>query len=283
MLTNLEVYSPSSSPPNLPLELGSADTDLIHIRNIDGLGPVKASVNTRQQGTSDGEYYSGSTVGKRNLVLTLGLNPDWMIHTPSTLRQMLYGYFMPKASVALRLFSDDLPAVEISGYVESAEPNIFSKDQEMVVSIICPVPDFVAVGVSEITGIASSDPAWFEFSYRGNSAAPVLLEVKNTTAPAGPAYSGSVKIESQQILPITKTFEVIADIDVSSFLRINSASGQKKVQTIVGPETVNLLNVLVAGSIWPTVQPGVNKMRVRTTSSTGKPWTAKYYERFGGL
>ena len=54
-----------------------ASDDPIHIRDITGLGPVKAEIATTPFATSDGELFQGSTVGKRNIVMTLGFNPDW--------------------------------------------------------------------------------------------------------------------------------------------------------------------------------------------------------------
>ena len=47
MLTEVKAYSSWQSAPTLYLsDLEEPETDLIQIRNIDGLDPVKASVNT---------------------------------------------------------------------------------------------------------------------------------------------------------------------------------------------------------------------------------------------
>ncbi len=104
MLTKVEVFGPV--PLILPLGEGETNTDPIQIRDVQGLGPVKANVNTSPFGSFDGEAYTGSSVGKRNIVLTLGLNPNWKDQSITSLRQLLYTYFMPKRAVTLRFFSD---------------------------------------------------------------------------------------------------------------------------------------------------------------------------------
>ena len=51
MLTEVKAYSSWQSAPTLLLsDTGRAETDLVQIRNIDGLDPVKASVNTSPLG-----------------------------------------------------------------------------------------------------------------------------------------------------------------------------------------------------------------------------------------
>ncbi len=66
MLTRIEIINPRV--PTLLLPLSNLGVEPIQIRNVEGLGPVKASVNTQPFGSVDGESYVGSNVGKRNIV-----------------------------------------------------------------------------------------------------------------------------------------------------------------------------------------------------------------------
>ncbi len=100
----VEIRNSRSPVLSLLLGGGGLNTDALQIRNIEGLGPVKASVNTSPFGSVDGESYTGSNVGKRNIVMTLGLNPNWRDQSMASLRQLLYAYFMPKQFVKLRFF-----------------------------------------------------------------------------------------------------------------------------------------------------------------------------------
>lgn len=285
MLTNLEVYSSLSSPPDLPLQLGGReDVDPIHIRHIDGLEPVKADIATRPYGSLDGDFFTGSIVGKRNIVITLGFNPDFVEHTVASLREKLYAYFMPKQVVILRIFRDDLPTVEIEGHVESCLPNIFVKDPEMVVSIICPLPDFISASASILTGMASDDPETVEFTVLGNVDTPILFEMAPEAGE--PSYDGPIVLtHSTRLISELTTFGVTATLAPGISLLISSLRGNKVAQNIITAtgEKTNLLQTMADGSFWPQLKPGTNKFSVVTDSATEKEWTLTYYEHFGGL
>ncbi len=115
----------------------------IQIRDIKGLEPIKAEIISVPSNL-DGELFQNARLGKRNIVFQFGLNPNWVDQTMSSLRRLLYGYFPPKAIRKLRFYSDDMNSVDISGYVESIEPNMFSQDPEIQVSVICLKPNFIS-------------------------------------------------------------------------------------------------------------------------------------------
>jgi hypothetical protein len=138
VLTKVTAYSQWANVDPLVLNvINPSDSDLFEVRNIDGLGPVKADVNTTPRSTP-GVSFVGTNVGGRNIVLTLGLNPDWDNWTFSRLRRFLDKFFMPEQHIRLVLETMEFSPVEISGYIESNEPNMFSKDPEHQISIICP-------------------------------------------------------------------------------------------------------------------------------------------------
>jgi hypothetical protein len=137
VLTKVEVLEPTI----LSLELGGANQSPIQIRDISGLEPVKAEI-TFVPSNQDIDLFQNARLGKRNIVFKLGLDPNWIDQTMSSLRRLLYAHFPPKEWRSLRFYSDDMPMVEIGGYVESVEPNMFSQDPEMQISIICPRPNF---------------------------------------------------------------------------------------------------------------------------------------------
>lgn len=285
MLTNLEVYSSLSSAPDLPLVVGAlADEDLIHIRDLDGIGPVKADINTSPYGSQDGEFYTGANITKRNILLTLGFNPDWIEHTVASLRQIVYGYFMSKQPVTLRFYRDDGPAVEIKGFTESNEPNIFSKDPEMAISIICPLPDFIAVSPSVVAGTAKETPDETEFTLVGNvdtSGRVVLTTIEDDPTPN---YDGDITLEHKTLSPVANIFKVTGSVAEGLDLIIDSARGSKVAENIIGVEHINLLNSMTADSKWLALRPGTNKFRViLDPAAADKAWTLTYFERFGGL
>src|SRR4051812_7049320 len=166
--------------------------DPVQVFNVEGLGPVKAEISSTPFATGRGELYQGGSTGKRNIVLTLGLNPDWEEQTMSTLRQLLYRYFMPEEWCKLRFFSDYLPTVDIEGYVESFEPNIFSKDPEIQVSIICPKPDFIEANATVLSGLVDNGTAEIVYTYVGT--VETGLELRIDATPANTSYNGDLTI-----------------------------------------------------------------------------------------
>lgn len=285
MLTQLEVFGLlPASPPKLTLPiLDILGENPLQIKGIDGLEPVKADIITSPAGALDGELYSGSSIGKRNIVIKMGLNPNWQDQTIESLRAELYKYFMPRLGTRLRLTSTHLPTCEIIGYVENMDPNIFSKDPEIQISIICPKPDFVAVNESVVNGaVVDSGVDTTLIDYPGSVPSGLTLDVK--TNAVLPSFSGTLFI--MMVRGTTDLFEAHADIDPTHLFRLNSIPGDKYVRTIrtTFPEEItdNLLNQAGPTKDWPVLLPGENNFAV-IASELGQTWELSYFARFGGL
>lgn len=282
----------------LPLSERGAQMDLLQVRKVEGLGPVKANISKSPRGSISGESFTGSSVPSRNIVITLGLNPDWNLWTVEMLRRLVYSYFMTELQVRLIFRSDDdFPPVEIFGYVEDVVPNIFAKDSEMQISIICPDPYFTAVEASVVTGIASNGavPA----QVKGAKSATVV----ETTSEGGITldYQGSIetgvnvkmvyangvnasRVSIQVGNAAQQYFRVAGVVTPTKYLVMNSIPGQKYVQNIeMGSGLItNLLSKVEEGSTWPTLQPGNNFIQVSADAGE-QDWEFFFYERFGGL
>lgn len=284
MLTKMEITNPRNATLALLLGGSGPNTEAIQVRNTEGLGPVKASISTSPFGSIDGEAYTGSSVGKRNIVITVGLDPNWIDQSMASLRTLLYAYFMPKQSVKLRFFSDSMTTVEISGYVEGFEPNIFAKDPEIQISIVCPLPDFVAIAATVKTGVvvANNVPqAGEDIGYLGNIATGFVLKVASSTAL--PSYLGSVDIVSRT--PFSPAFSANSvTIDGGLYFEMSSVRGLKYARgiNVLGGAIITLLRNLAASSTWPQLEPGVNNFYV-AAATAGQVWTLTYFNRFGGL
>ena len=282
MLTELKAYSSWRSAPTLPLsDGGRAETDLIQIRNISGLDPVKAAVNTTPFGSVDGASYVGSSVLSRNIVLTLHPNPDWDDWTFESLRRLVYSYFMPKRPTRLVFYSDDMVPVEISGIVESVSVNSFSKDLEIQVSIICPDPYFTALDPTVITGqTVRSGGGVIIAPYNGSVEAGMVVKVSQTSG----ATPTDIAVQIGD--PIVTYFAVAAVVNGNMYFEMSSVPMQKFVQNInIGSGVItNLLSRVHVqeGSLWPTFQPGDNEFSVITDAGV-QDWELTYFERFGGL
>lgn len=134
------------------------------IKNIDGLGPGKANVNTTAIASYDGSVLDTVRLGNRNIVITF-----LMLQYENTIEQArltTYKYFPIKKEVTL-IFHTDSRDVSIKGSVESNEPNIFSKDEETKISIVCPDPYFYDLGFTK-QSFSTLSPL-FEFPFECNA------------------------------------------------------------------------------------------------------------------
>lgn len=281
MLTRVEVQSSTASLTEiLNLSIDEATTDAIRLLNIEGLGPVKADINTTPFGSFDGEQFNGASVGKRNIVLTLGLNPNWEDQSMASLRAILYQYFMPKLGVFMSFVSTHLPRVGILGYVESFEPNMFSKDPEIQISLLCPQPNFVAADPVVVTGTVGIAPVTAtEIDYEGTVETGFLLVV----SPSGgnPSYTGNVAIRN--VCRSNDLFQVTATIDADSQLHLSTVQGEKYVRAMDGEVFLsNLLPYTSVELVWMPLYPGTNDFSV-ASAETGQTWELTYTPQYGGI
>jgi len=282
VITKVEVFSASPGAPELPLGGFLPNDDPVQIKNIEGLGPVKAEIASTPFATGRGELYQGSSVPKRNVVLTLGLNPDFDTQTMAGLRQTLYRYLLPQHWTKLRFFSQELPVVDIEGYVESFEPNMFSQDPEVQVSIICPKPDFIEADATILEGTVDDGTIETEFDYVGTVATGFELRVDRTLD--NPSYSGGLLITNvAELEPQLFEIEPIT-IDTTKYFKLSTVRNAKRVQSIAYTDgaAINLLSGMTGESVWPEIKPGENVFSIASTEF-GQVWTLAYFNRFGGL
>lgn len=156
------------------------------VTKIEGIGPVKATINKTSLATSDGSRYNSSKLEERNVVLYLQftestpeLTDNYVESTYNieNTRQRTYRYFPAKRQCTLSIETDNRNA-RVVGYVESNEPDIFSPEEGCQISIICPDPFFYAndIGyfphVSEFSGLDGE----FEFPFSNESLTNSLIE-----------------------------------------------------------------------------------------------------------
>lgn len=280
MLTEVKAYSSWRSAPTLLLDPnGRPDTDLIQIRNIEGLDPVKASISTSPRAYIDGVTFTGSDVPARNIVLTIHPNPDWSTWTFEKLRRLIYQYFMPKRPIRLEFTTDEIGSVAILGVVESVDANPFSKDPEFLVSIICPDPYFSAIDPTVVTGqtirVGGSTTV---ISYNGDVESGVIVNV--TFASGTPPTSIGIQLGD----PSLGYFNVISSVNEALYFEMSSIPMQKYVQNVhIGTGVIdNRLSDVQDGSSWLVLQPGDNEFSVVTDQGV-QDWELTFYERFGGL
>lgn len=277
MLSSVNVYSSWLGAANLAASGFGIEKDLIQIRNITGLGPVKATINTTPFGSVDGETYIGSVVPKREIVLTLGLNPDWATWSMEKLRRVVYSYFMPKQRVRLVFYSDDdFPTVDIFGYTESIEPTMFSKDGELQVVVICPEPHFKAVNPTVLTGVNNVVTM---INYNGS--VPTGIYVKAIQNPYPNPIPNQIVVTANSLTPALRVATAFTPL---AYFEMSSIGGDKYARFVSATGTGVITNLLPAITSvgWPILIPGPNDFSLKTDGGA-QTWMLMYYERFGGL
>lgn len=143
----------------------------INVKNITGITPVGGEVYITPFASIDGGVFAGSRVPSRNIVLTLGMMNNPENAEPS--RMKLYNYFRIKDSVTL-IFYTESRILQVFGYVDDVDVDIFSKEEIATVSITCVDPWFHSETNNAIA-FSGTMPS-FEFPFSNESLVDPLLE-----------------------------------------------------------------------------------------------------------
>lgn len=263
---------------SIELELANPERSGFIVESVTGLGPGKATINSTEIATNDGSLFNSSRVQSRNIVISLRYM--WK-DSIEDVRQLSYKYFPLKKKVTVLVKTDNRSA-EIEGYVESNEPNIFSKEETADVSIVCPYPFFYS-GEGTHTTVFSGIEPMFEFPFSNESLTENLLlmgSIQNRTENIIP-YDGDVetgvtitihaigdasgitiyntmtreimKIDTDKIEAFTGSGIVAGDDIV-----ICTIQGRKSVTLIRNGERTNILNCMDKNTDWFKLSKGDN-------------------------
>lgn len=133
------------------------------ITDIEGLGPPKANINMTTLATTDGGLFNSARSDMRNIVISMLFT---FAPTIEDSRLRTYKYFPLKKPLDF-LVETDRRIAKTTGYVESNEPNIFSKEEGNQISIVCDDPYFYSAGENgtNTTVFYGIEPLFeFEFS-----------------------------------------------------------------------------------------------------------------------
>lgn len=273
MITQIETRNVQGSLLGLNVE---DVTDGFVLEDVDGLHPVKATIVSSSFANLDKQEYQSSRRESRDITITIGMEPDYSSQTVSDLRKRLYGYFMPKSPVNLRLVDSDGLEVEINGWVESCEAPLWAKEPQMIVVVRCLDSDFVELDPTVVPGNTVSTVTEFEINYDGNvdTGIEFVLNVNRTL--------GAFAIYQTPPDNTSRVIEFASSLVAGDILTIGTTPGEKEVVlTHLGVDT-SVLWAISPQSNWLTLMPGVNKFRVYATGAA-IPFTITYKTRYGGL
>lgn len=267
----------------IKLELGRPENTGFLVKSITGLGPVKANVNTTEVATNDGSMFNSARLSQRNIVIQLAFVHSIYGEDIEEIRQKSYKYFPIKKNVELVIETDNR-YVRTIGYIESNEPDIFSKQEGTQISIICPDPYFYSASEdgNNVTDFYSIDPV-FEFPFSNESLNEPLLifgEIQIKTEGVityhgdseigvmiyihaiGPATNINIyNTETREVMSINTTkLEALTGkgIVASDDIIINTLKGEKSITLVREGKSYNILNCLDKNTDWFTLVKGDN-------------------------
>lgn len=273
---------------SIVLELMRPEKSGFVVTSVTGLGPGKANINTSEVSTTDGSLFNSARVPSRNIVISVKYL--WK-NTIEEARHLSYKYFPIKRKVTLLIETDNRMA-EIEGYVESNDPDIFSKEEGSDISIICPSPFFYDAYENHITSFSGIEPA-FEFPFSNESLTENLLEfsvirdvtdrvitytgdheigVTITIRAIGDAGDISIyNVDTKEVMYIySSAIEALTGTGISAGdeITICTEIGKKSATLIRSGIATNILNCLNKDADWFQLVKGDNTFAY--TAKTGK-------------
>ena len=274
---------------SIKMELARPEKSGFIVYNISGLGPGKAYINTTEVSTDDGGLFNSARLPSRNIVI--GLLYMWQDSIEEA-RHRSYKYFPLKKKVKL-LIETDTRTAEIEGYVDSNEPNIFSKAQGSDISIICPNPYFYSVEEDHSEVVFSGNEPAFEFPFSNESLTDNTIElsiIRNTVdevvtyngdseigvtitiTAVGPATNITIyNTGTREMMRIdTSKLEAFtgAPLDSGDEITICTVKKRKSVTLLRAGKTTNILNCLDRNPDWFSLAKGDNVFAYTAESGT---------------
>ena len=268
MLTQIDVvYENAQGPQALALPiLGVTPKESLLIRKVTGLTPPEVSLQIGEY-ARDGGYYQGRRVGKRNVVITIDLNPNPALgQTVDGLRKLLYRVFMSPRLDAdhtqFVLHDDDAPTRYVVGYAESFEGELFDVETMAQVSVVCPDP--YIQDLAETVLLSSDGWATIPFTYEGNAETGFEVEIQmmNNTSILTLGNNG-------------RTMQLSHSFQIGDVVTINTIPGVRKIALTRGGSTTSILGSLTPLSSWIELHGQGNAVTVYGSSPTFRPGVIK--------
>lgn len=281
MLKNVKITNYLGKSMTYTFEQPTIDDDSgLLITEIEGLGPVKANINMTTLATADGDIFNSSRLEGRNIVIHARFT---YASTIEEARLMSYMYFPIGHKLTFHIETDNRIA-ETEGYVESNEPNIFSEESDVQISVLCESPYFLSVDEEGNKQTSFSNViAEFEFPFSNESLTEPLLEFgsivnkkENTVYYDGDAETGCIiqlhaigEVENVNIYNIKTGEKMVLDTDkletltgnkliYGDTITINTIKGRKSITLLRNGVSTNILNILGKDSDWFQLAKGDN-------------------------
>lgn len=279
MIKNIIVTNDSNQ--SVTIDLMNPEKSGFIIKSIEGLGPVKADVNLREMSNLDGAFFNSVRADKRNIIFNIIFFNNFSFdQTIEDLRQLSYKYFPLKKNVKIEIETDK-HTFQTYGYIESNEPNIFSNEEDTIISILCPKSYFTDT-LPEIKSFSSIVPA-FSFPFSNNNYTQPLLKMGDINLETLIGIYNKGDVETGVLIKIhfvgaatdieiinnktngsifidTTKLEAITGSAIGSGddIFISTVKGNKYAIILQNGNIYNILNSIIDGIEWFELEPGDN-------------------------
>lgn len=244
--------------------------------SVEGVDPVDAVIVSSSFANVDGEQYQSSRRGSRNLVFKMGVDVSQVHGSVTQLRRKLMGLLMPKTEATLRFFSDDFPAVDIVGIVESFDWPLFVQEPEVTLSIICHKSDFIDLMTVVAVDTTTPEIANTIIDYPGT------VDVGFTFRMLVNRAVSEFTIYHRSSTGFLSSLEFEQPLIVGDLVEICTISGEKEIMLTRANTRSSILHAMSPYSNWINLSPGANYISV-VAAGVGIEYTIEYVNRYGGL
>ena len=233
------------------------------ITSITGLGPPDAAINTVNVGSFDGERYNSSKAAMRNIVMHIAILGDIEAN-----RIALYKVFKSKEWIKFH-YKNGLRNVYIEGYIESAPIELFTQNQEIQISILCPDPYFK--NAEEIIEDMSLVLSMFYFPFAIADEGQTLSQydeiLEKVIINDGDVARGMIielrafgEVVNPKIFNrnTTEFFGLNITMQKGDYITVSTIKGSKTVSLLRNGKTTNIFNNIMRDITWLELEPGDN-------------------------
>lgn len=270
-----EVQATSNQGSLLTLSLGDISSG-IYIRSIEGLDPVKATIVSTSYPSQTGDQYQSSKRETRDIILHLGLEPDYVSESPREVRQRLYEFFMPRTWVDLQFTDSSGLITSITGMTESFDSDFFVQEPFADIVVRCFASDFVDPESVFDSFPSVSNTVMTPVDYIGTVETGITLHVfVNRTISGFTMYHTFPNGRLHQM-------DIAYPLVSGDSVKVVCEPGEKSITLTRGGVSSSILYAKSSQTDWIEFWPGANAYRVYIPGASIN-CIMTYFNRYGGL
>lgn len=251
------------------------------IVDIQGLGPSSATISTSKNGIKDGTKYTSSTINERNIVFFIMLK-----NNIEKSRINLYKIFARKTFIRI-FFKNGIRDVFIDGCVENIEVSLFTEQEIMQISVVCPNPFFYSKNEIVDEMVTLINDFHFPFYSLPQSLCFSHLDplVESVVKNRGEVQTGlTIIVKAQGTVYNPKIFNkngtffgINSILQRGDVLKITTETDNKRVMLIRNAQEYNILDDIMDNITWLQLEIGDNLFTYEAEQNSAQYMTVEFH------